>query len=248
MGCSPGGDFLGFTWSLGAGISLQPGKLKVQLQTQPNFLCQLHFSQLLHVHLACPCRMLSSLSVPVPGHVPLPSSLEQEPLNPSHKAPWSPLHCPGPAVPDPHPQSPSLVQVLKPSKLQTLGVSAGASLDISVLTLQLTRVKEQVVSCTHILGAETSGTSGLQGRGCGRCTQGTAGGVRQSGDPCARQGKGHSWSCQPHPALLIPEQRGSCALRADMEGWMCPGAQGGPQDGNNHSSYFYYCLFFKCFN
>lgn len=67
----------------------EPGQLKVQLQTQPHLLCQLHFSQLVCAHLAFPCRMLSSLSAPVPGHVPLPEEQAD---------PGPPLQCPGPAL------------------------------------------------------------------------------------------------------------------------------------------------------
>lgn len=56
-----------------AGIYLEPGKLKVQLQAQPNFLHQLHFSQLLSCLLGLD---MQDVELPVLSlcHVPLPEA------------------------------------------------------------------------------------------------------------------------------------------------------------------------------
>lgn len=48
-----------------AGIYLEPGKLKVQLQAQPNFLHQLHFSQLLSCLLGLD---MQDVELPVLSH------------------------------------------------------------------------------------------------------------------------------------------------------------------------------------
>lgn len=93
---------------------------------------------------------------------------------------------------------------------------------------------------THILRAKTSVTSVFQGAarwegalGGAPAHRGIAGGASQFKGPLCQAGKVHSCSSQPYPPLLpwllIPEQRGPCALRADSastEGGMCPGAQG----------------------
>lgn len=95
-----------------AGICLQPGKLKVQFQAQPNFPCQLHFSQL----LSCPLGLeMQDAELPVLSlcqrHVPL---LRNRLIQGSccllclqrgagatealTQSPGPPLHCLGPAL------------------------------------------------------------------------------------------------------------------------------------------------------
>lgn len=136
-----------------------------------------------------------------------------------------------------------LARYFKPFKLQTPGFSAGVSqdkLNISAHTATHNKGKEQVVSFTHILRAKTCVTSVFQraaswegALGADPAHRGLLEVPARLGELCARQGKVHSWSSQPHPPLLpqllIPEQRGPCALRTDSaytEGWTCPGAQG----------------------
>lgn len=56
-----------------AGIYLEPGKLKVQLQAQPNFLHQLHFSHLLSCPLGLDMQDVELLVLSL-RHVPLPEA------------------------------------------------------------------------------------------------------------------------------------------------------------------------------